>query len=567
MPPICPRNAFKAVVCVFLLAACRDSLGPAIHTAPVAVAPILVEQGDTGIRDWNLLADSILWRHIVSSDSTAAVGIKAPGSSKGFDRGRVLVAQQNWNAAKAAIAAVPGLRVIRADTLVPWSRVRIASPAAITALRSLPHVEFVEPAYIVPRIPFWADIGCEYEQWTGSYDLTASGDILPLTYKWMRIDRAWAYSTGENVWIGLTDTGADETQYDLGFGFSTGQSSNRLIWRANTDGTSGQGSSACSHGTRMAGVLAAPMNGYGVVGVAWKANLASVRQSGWVGDVNYNDAQQAIRDAANHGSTVILMAWQSFDFYSVIRNEVQLWYYQYDRMFVSSAGTSLCPLTQNNVFFPAEMVEVLAVSASDWDGARPCKAHYGPELDVVAYHNQPTTGSASWLQTPVKVGESSNGAAVVAGIAALVRARYQSMTAPQVMSRIWSTSGSACAMPSTWHLLVNAEAAVGGPCFVNEDFHHGREIIFTNETPNPTYHEFWIEATGGAGPIEIIWSNGTVDPRATYAFANLGYDYSSSISVTLRDTGTGNAALAFSKQLDIYDRTCVPQPPAVECVW
>jgi len=86
-----------------------------------------------------------------------------------------------------------------------------------------------------------------------------------------------------------------------------------LIWRTNTDGTSGQVSSACSHGTRMAGVLAAPMNGYGVVGVAWKSSLASVRQAGRIWDVNSYDAQQAIRDAAVRGSTVIVMAWQSIN--------------------------------------------------------------------------------------------------------------------------------------------------------------------------------------------------------------------------------------------------------------
>lgn len=552
------------------LAACRDSLEPTIANSPARVAQAVLVPGDTGIRDWNLLADSVLWRYIVESDSTATVGIKAPGSAKGFEKGKVLVSQHAWMGAKAAIAAVSGLRVIKSDTLIPWSRVRISSPEAIATLRALPFVEYIEPAYIVPqRIPFWANSGCGYDQWFGEYDTTPSGDILPVTYKWMRIDRAWAYSTGENVWIGLTDTGADEQQYDLGAGFSSGQSTNRSIWRTSTDGSSSQLNPPCSHGTRMAGVLAAPLNGYGVVGVAWKSNLASIRQANTVMDVNSNDAQQAIRDAAIHGATVIVTAWQSINWMNAVENEIELWYYGYDRMFVGAAGTwKPCDLTSsNNVIFPAEMVEVLAVSPANWDGSKPCTAAYGPELDVIAYHKQPTTGSAAWGSTPVSIEESSNAAGVVGGIAALVRSRYPTMSAPAVMSRIWSTSGVACAMPSSWQRLVNAEAAVGGLCFVNGDFHTSSEITFWNETPDPTYLELRVEVTGGVGPIEITWNNGAVGPTATYAFANLGFDYITGATVYLRDTGTANPALAFNKRIEVYDRTCTPPSNEITCTW
>lgn len=467
----------------------------------------MVAPSDTGIRDWNLLPDSILWRYIVESDSTATVGIKAPGSLKGFDKGRVLVSPESWTGAKAAIAAISGVRVVKSDTLIPWSRVRLSSPQTLATLRALPFVQYVEPAYIVPRqTPFWAS-GCDYNAWTGDVDRTPSGDIISRTYEWMRIDRAWAYSAGENIWIGLTDTGADEAQSDLGSGFSSGQSTNRYIWRTNTDGTSGQTSSACSHGTRMAGVLAAPMNGYGVAGVAWKSNLASVRQAGWMGDVNEIDAQQAIRDAAVRGSTVILMAWQSFDFSNAIHDEVQLWHYPpNDVLFVGAAGTSECWMEQSNVFFPAEMGEVLAVSAAESDGSRPCSAHYGPEVDVIAYHGQPTTGSASWGDTPVIVEETSNASAVVAGVAALVRARYPYKNAPGVMNQIRTTAHIACGMPDSWHRLVNAEAAVGGLCLVGGLIDGPGGVQFTDDQPDEIYADYSVNVTGGVGPIEYRWA-------------------------------------------------------------
>lgn len=461
---------------------------------------------------------------------------------------------------------------MKSDTLIPWSRVRLSSPQMLATLRALPFVAYVEPAYIVPRqIPFWAS-GCEYDEWTRDFDRTPSGDILPVTYKWMRIDRAWAYSAGESVWIGLTDTGADEAQYDLGSGFSSGQSTNRSIWRTNTDGTSGQVSWACSHGTRMAGVLAAPMNGYGVVGVAWKSNLASVRQDGWVGSVDATDAQQAIRDAAVRGSTVILMAWQSWDFSNAIHDEIQLWHYPpNDRLFVGAAGTSPCPWSQNNVFFPAEMNEVLAVSAAEWDGSRPCSAQYGPELDVIAYHDQPTTGSAPWGQVPVQVKESSNASAVVAGVAALVRARYPLMNAPAVMDRIRTTAHDACGMPHSWHRLVNAEAAVGGLCLVGGLISGPSSISFDGPEPGVEYGNYSVTVTGGNGPIEYSWREGTeIGTTHTHTFLDPGWDYTAHVDVIVKDAGATNPAFTFRKLVYVYSASgsgtpCTPEPPAVAC--
>lgn len=388
----------------------------------------------------------------------------------------------------------------------------------------------------------------------------------------MRIDRAWAYSAGEGVGIGLTDTGADEAQYDLGSGFTSGQSMNRVIWRTNTDGTSGQSSSACSHGTRMAGVLAAPMNGYGVAGVAWKSSLGSVRQAGWMVDVNAYDARAAIRAAADHGSTVILMAWQSFDSYNAIRDEiVRLYYPPNDVLFVGAAGTSPCWMSQNWVVFPANMSEVFAVSAAEWDGSRPCMSHYGPEVDVIAYHDQPTTGSAPWGQTPVQVKESSNASAVVAGVAALVRARYPYMNAPAVMDRIKSTGHIACGMPDSWHRLVNAEAAVGGLCLVGGLIDGPGYIIFTDSQPDVIYADYSVTVTGGVGAIEYAWSEGPeTGATHTHRFVNPGYAYTAYVYVTIRDTGVGNPGLTFRKSVYVSSATgsgapCTPEPPAVEC--
>lgn len=164
-----PKNPLVLLVPLLALTACRDAVAPATSIVPARISPAMFAPGDTGIRDWNLLPDSVLWRYVVESDSTATVGIKEPGSLRGFEKGRVLVSQQTWRGAKAAIAAISGIRVVKSDTLIPWSQVRLSSPQMLATLRALPFVQYVEPAYIVPRkIPFWAGSGCGYDECDGS---------------------------------------------------------------------------------------------------------------------------------------------------------------------------------------------------------------------------------------------------------------------------------------------------------------------------------------------------------------------------------------------------------------
>jgi hypothetical protein len=60
----------------------------------------------------------------------------------------------------------------------------------------------------------------------------------------------------------------------------------------------GSSDDACGHGTRMAGVIAAPDDGRGVMGVAWGANLVNVRHANGVANVSSSDARAAVRPPA-----------------------------------------------------------------------------------------------------------------------------------------------------------------------------------------------------------------------------------------------------------------------------
>lgn len=530
---------------------------------PLSVASLSQVTADTGVRDWNALSTAELWRYLVASDSLAAVGLRAPGQEHGVINGRPMLSEAQWEDGRRAVFAVAGVRAIKADTLLPWVRVKLSDTTALRVLRSLPFVEYVEPALVVD--PRWQDSGCSQDAWPHGYSLTSLGDALPYTFHTMQIDRAWEYSQGAGVWIGLVDTGVDRLQPEFGAQFSSGASQPREIWRTSTTGTDGQTSPQCTHGTRVAGVIAAPMNGTSVVGVAWKANLASAHHSSQLGNVSATDAQQAIRDVGEHGARVVELAFQSVNWLNAVEDEINYWWWWRDVVFVGAAGTYTASCyfqSSNNVMFPAEMDAVIAVSAAGWDGSKPCTAGYGPELDLIAIHNQPTTGvgASSGL---VSVGQSSNASAVVAGVAALVRSREPHLINEQVQSRLVDTGGRRCSSQNSWHILVNALAAVGGPCVYRGDIAPYDaatiNITFDAGTPDTVRTDVSIWATGGSAPLEITWSNGQTGPNARYTYAR--GTYQSTIQVNVRDPGINGSVLNFRKVVHAYDACSDPEIP------
>lgn len=564
---ICCRTAAVSIG-LLTAGACaqHDLAGPESSGSTGSLLPSASIQGaalpDTGIKNWNALSTADLWRYLVASDTLAAVGLRAPGQARGFKDGHVLLTSREWDDAKAAVFAVAGARPVKADTLIPWVRVKLRDTTALRTLRNLPFVQYVEPALVTGTR--WLDSGCDQESWPHGYDVTSLGDAQPYTYHWMQIDRAWDYSQGAGVWVGLSDTGVDRLQPEFGDQFSSGASAPREIWRTSTTATDGQTSPQCSHGTRLAGVIAAPMNGSSVVGVAWKANLAAVHHSDQLWNVDATDAQQGIRDVGDHGAKVIEMAWQSVNFLNTVESEIKYWYYQRDVVFVGAAGTyHPCSLTSsNNVVFPAEMYEVIAVSPANWDGSRPCSAGYGPELDLVAIHNQPTTGEGA-SSGLVSVGESSNASAVVAGIAALIRSREPSLSNVQVQVRLEQTSGRQCSSRDSWHKLVNALAAVGGPCVYRGDIAPydaaSINLTFDGTTGDTIWYDFSISATGGGAPLQIVWSNGQTGSSARYYFARGTYDAAASVWVA--DPSVNATPLYFSKPVHAYDVCSDPEVP------
>jgi subtilisin family serine protease len=89
-------------------------------------------------------------------------------------------------------------------------------------------------------------------------------------------DKAWAVNTGSSsVTVGVLDTGVDDQHQDIAPNFVAADSASCAYGKADT--RAGAWRDVGTHGTHVAGTVAAAKNGKGVVGVAPGVKIASVR--------------------------------------------------------------------------------------------------------------------------------------------------------------------------------------------------------------------------------------------------------------------------------------------------
>jgi type VII secretion-associated serine protease mycosin len=242
------------------------------------------------------------------------------------------------------------------------------------------------------------------------------------------VARAHQYSQGAGVTVGLIDAGVDATHPDLvdtvlpgaaTFAGATGDG------RIDTDG----------HGTRMAGLIAGhghgPYGSLGALGIAPKATILSVRVG--TGGFDHSGIISGIEWATEHGATVISISIAGpFDDdrqRRVIEDAIA-----HDIVVVAGVGNA--PST--SVGYPAAYPGVLAVAGVDESGNHGAFSVSGPGVMLAA-------PGANILSTGLNHGYgyatgTSDSTAIVAGAAALVRARFPKLSAVEVIHRLTATA-------------------------------------------------------------------------------------------------------------------------------
>ena len=322
----------------------------------------------------------------------------------------------------------------------------------IEELNEDPNVEYAQPNYPleVAAIPTDDKLGYLWPlyndgQVVDGYPGRATVDINVLT--------AWNLSMGSSdVVIGVLDTGIDIEHTDLVSnsynnadeipGNGIDDDGNGYIddvngWDfSNDDATVFDSVSTDTHGTYIAGIIAASADDGGVVGVAPNVKVMPLKFIH--GSTGYtSDAIEAIEYAKNMGVKVINCSFGGADNNLALKEAME----DSGILFVCSAGNRGVD-TADKPLYPAafSIDNIISVAAIDSKGVLPTFSSYGSDVDIAA------PGTSILGTTPGVDDDYSDNydyysgtsvsAAVVSGIAALVQSYLPNDTSLEIKDRI-----------------------------------------------------------------------------------------------------------------------------------
>ncbi len=250
----------------------------------------------------------------------------------------------------------------------------------------------------------------------------------------LRIDETHQITRGEGVTVAVIDSGVDGNHPDLagavleGRNFVDGQARDRA-WE-DLDG----------HGTAMASLIAGRGHGTnqadGVLGVAPAASILPVRffDTGIQEEGNSRGLANGIEWAVDQGADVINLSVAMFSTREIL--EAVEYALEQDVVIVVAAGNTARGNFDVNFGAPG----VVVVSGVDRQGFFSPQSVSGPEVVLAAPMVEVMAATSGQRGEYEAATGTSNSAALVSGVAALVRSRFPDLDAANVINRLIRTA-------------------------------------------------------------------------------------------------------------------------------
>ncbi len=290
------------------------------------------------------------------------------------------------------------------------------------------NIEYIEPDYYysynyIPNDPLFKD------QWY---------------LKKIKAEEAWDINKGKpEVIVAVADSGV-ALHNDL---------NSKVIERKNFAG--GSEYDAVGHGTMIAGIVAAVTNNNtGIASVGHDTKIISVKVGGKKG-VKASDAVEGIRWAADRGVNIITISWEASRSSEALKEAID---YAWNKgVFITAAAGNE---KSGKKAYPAAYDHVFSAAATDKNDSKANFSNYGQWVDIAAPGVDILTTDKNGSYTSVS--GTSFSAPIVAGVAALVKAKFPNYTNSQIEQKLCDTADKIDKTDKFWKCgRTNAYKALG----------------------------------------------------------------------------------------------------------